>query len=273
MAIRLIALDLDGTLLTSDKRITPATKRALESCIERGVRIVIATGRNIADIPKEIKEISGLRYVIAINGAMVADLETGEMLLRRSIFWKDALQIIDMLRSYPAMYDAYIEGLGKTELRFCETLDQYIPNLTTRSLVRRSRDGIPDMYEYIAKHQSIVDKINVTFKDEQTKEQVRGQLLNMKQIVITSSVPNNLELNFHEATKGSGLSFLTNYLHLKKEETMACGDEGNDLAMLKQAGIGVAMGNGADFVKQQADFVTTSNDEDGVAAVIQRFVL
>lgn len=273
MAIRLIALDLDGTLLTSDKRVSDRNRQALERCARRGIHIVPATGRMPASMPKAVRELFGVRYAISANGASVDDMRTGNSLVKNSIFWEDALRIIDLVRPYPVMYDSYIEGLGKTDNRFLEHLDEYVDRPEQIELIRTTRSGIPDLRAYIETNHPAVDKINVTFRDEETRRELRGLLEKQDGIVVTSSVPNNLELNSSKAGKGEGLAFLTEYLHLKRDETMAFGDEENDLSMIKQAGLGVAMGNGIAALREQADFVTRSNDEDGVAAAIERFVL
>ena len=273
MTVRLITLDLDGTLLTSDKRVSERNIRAVKSCIEKGIYVVPATGRTKSGLPDALREIPGVRYIISANGASVEDMETGGILVRRSIFWKDAMRIIDLVRPYPVMYDSYIEGMGKIENRFLETLGEYVKKPELIKLIRNTRTGLPDLKEFIGEHHPAVDKINVTFKEEDTRKKLRGILEAEQELSVASSVPNNLELNSKEASKGSGLKFLTEYLHLKQEETMAFGDEENDLSMIMQAGFGVAMENAVPAVKAQADFVTDSNDDDGVASAIEKFVL
>lgn len=272
MAIKLIALDLDGTLLTSDKRVSPAVREALESCIEKGIWIVPATGRSSTGIPPEILTVKGLRYAIATNGASVEDLVENKVLLKHRIEMQYALKILDIVKTYPVMYDAYIEGMGKSEYRFLEALEEYVPNSEIRRLIRQTREGVNSLRDYIEEREVDVDKINVTFKDRAIQKELENILLGLDQIVVTSSVANNLELNAKAATKGNGLAFLTEYLHLKREETMAVGDEGNDQSMIEQAGIGVAMGNGNEQVKSRADYVTATNDEDGVAEAIKKLV-
>lgn len=273
MSIRLIALDLDGTLLTSEKKISLANKKALEECLERNIQVVIATGRTGAGIPDEVKSIRGIRYIIGANGAVVEDIRTGLVLKKQSIPKADALKILDIVKTHPLIYDAHIDGLGKIDKRFLENLEEYVPEEEVRNLVRRTRSEITDLRSYIDKGRSDVDKINLTFKERATRELVRQRLNDMSSIVITSSFSNNLELNHRSATKGNGLLFLTSHLGLTPLETMAFGDAENDLTMLKQAGIGVAMGNALASVKAVADYVTVTNDEDGVATAISKLLI
>lgn len=273
MGIRLIALDLDGTLLTSHKQLTPVVKAALESCIKKGIHVVLATGRMHAGIPGELRNMPGIRYVIAANGAVIEDMQQGNILARNSISWRDALDIMDVFRCLPVMFDAQIAGVGKSEGRFLQNLEMYVSDSAICRMIRETREEVTDLRIYIEERQIDVDKFNVTFLDAEIREEVRKSLQRFSNLQITSSLPNNLELNFIEATKGNGLAFLTDYLHLKREETMACGDAENDESMIKQAGLGVVMENASLYMKEVADFVTKSNDEDGVALAINRFVL
>lgn len=273
MGIKLIALDLDGTLLTSDKQLTPVVKAALESCIQKGIHVVLATGRMHAGIPAVLKNMPGIRYIIAANGAVIEDIKEKRVLARKSILWRDALQILDKFRHLPVMYDAQIAGIGKIEHRFLQNLETYVSDPAIRQMIRETREGISDLRSYIEEQQNDVDKFNITFRDEVARAQVRKELQRFKDIQITSSLSNNLELNCMEATKGNGLAFLTDYLQLNRPETMACGDAENDESMIKQAGIGVVMRNASLYMKGAADFVTDSNDDNGVAVAIERFVL
>lgn len=268
MSIKLIALDLDGTLLTSKKQLSPGTVKALNACIQTGIEVVLATGRMGAGIQDVLKSIDRIRYVIGANGAAVEDLYEGKMLHRQCIPKEDILKILNIVKSYPLMYDVHIDGLGKTENHFLENLGEYVADEEIRILIRQTRAGIPDLRSFIENGSSDIDKCNLTFKDEETRKLVRRELSAIDSITITSSLPGNLELNHRLATKGNGLAFLTGYLHLEREETMAFGDAENDLSMLLQAGTGVAMGNAFESVKAHADYVTLSNDEDGIAAAI-----
>lgn len=273
VGIKLIALDLDGTLLTSDKQLTPVVMAALEECIQKGIYVVPATGRMHAGIPAGLKNMPGIRYIIAANGAVIEDVQEGITLARSSILWRDALNILDVFKHLPVMYDAQIAGVGKSEHRFLQNLELYVTDPAIRQMILDTREGVQDLRRYIEEQQINVDKFNITFKDEEMRAQVRKELQRFKDIQITSSLSNNLELNCLEATKGNGLAFLTEYFHLKREETMACGDAENDESMIRQAGMGVVMGNASAYMKELADFVTDSNDENGVAVAIKRFVL
>lgn len=272
MDIKLIAIDMDGTLLTSSKELSARNRQALEQCSLKGIHIVPATGRIVDGIPHEILEIPGVRYVISTNGAVVADLKCNQIITSRKMDWQTALKILNIVDEYPVMYDAYIDGRGKSEERFMAHLEDYGIDCHIKKLIMATRDVVPDIRESIKALETPVDKVNIIFKNDEMRGKVREMLSFIPDILITSSLPNNLEINHKDATKGDALLILADYLGVKREQTMAFGDGENDLTMIQKAGIGVVMENGDETLKQSADFITRSNDKDGVALAIEHFV-
>lgn len=271
--IKLISLDLDGTLLDSRKRLSAGNLQALKACIARGVQIVPTTGRTVDGVPAVVKEIPGVRYAIATNGAIIYDMKEEKIIDRRMLDHSKALSILHILEEYPVMYDPYINGRGITEEKFFNHMDNFGLTKELQDMVRITRDVVPNIIRFVEENDSPIEKINMFFADPSLKSQIRKRLNEISDIIITSSIPLNLEINHPEATKGKGILRLAEYLGISREETMAFGDGENDLSMIIEAGIGVAMENGIDFLKANADYVTKSNDEDGVAAAIDRFVL
>lgn len=271
--IKLISLDLDGTLLDSRKRLSAGNLQALKACIARGVQIVPTTGRTVDGVPAVVKEIPGVRYAIATNGAIIYDMKEEKIIDRRMLDHSKALSILHILEEYPVMYDPYINGRGITEEKFFNHMDNFGLTKELQDMVRITRDVVPNIIRFVEENDSPIEKINMFFADPSLKSQIRERLNEISDIIITSSIPLNLEINHPEATKGKGILRLAEYLGISREETMAFGDGENDLSMIIEAGIGVAMENGMDFLKANADYITKSNDEDGVAAAINRFVL
>ena len=273
MSIKLIALDLDGTLLTTDKRITARTRAAIEECEKRGIEIVPATGRAMRAVPAEILELPGVRYGIFTNGASVWDIREEKSIAAQYIDWQTALKAIEILERYPMLYDLYIEGRGICEAQFLERLDEFgVPPENCR-IIRSSRQPVPNLIAYLKEFHPPVQKINLIFREKAVKAEVRRELSQIDALSVTSSLPWNLEVNAQGATKGGGLERLRAHLNISREETMAFGDGENDLPMLQAAGLGIAMENGADFLKKQADIITLTNDRDGVAAAIEQYAL
>ncbi len=271
--IKLISLDLDGTLLDSRKHLSPKNEKALKDCIAKGINIVPTTGRTVDGVPPVIKEIPGVRYIIATNGAIIYDMREQKVIDSRMLDHDRALAILRMLEQYPVMYDPYINGRGISEERFFNHMDEFGLTKELQDMVRITRDVVPNIIRHVEDANCPIEKINIFFKDSSLKEQIRERLKKIPGNIITSSLPLNLEINNPEATKGKGILRLASYLEISQSQTMAFGDGENDISMIEEAGIGIAMANSIESLKKKADYITKSNDEDGVAAAIEKFVL
>ena len=273
MDIKLIALDLDGTLLTEDKQLSERNRRALEACIEKGIYIVPCTGRTFEGIPAAVRQVKGIQYAILTNGAQIQNAATGEVIERRALDWQRAVQIIDKISGCTLMYDAYADGRGKADRRFLDTLEYYEIRPEICELIRRTREPLPSLRDYLNETHPALDKMNIYFKgyDRETKRQVREALSELEGIAVTSSMPNNLEINGEGASKGNAILLLARYLGLSPSQTMAFGDGENDLSMMELAGIGVAMGNASEKVQSVADFVTDTVDNNGLCKALKQF--
>ena len=268
----LIALDLDGTLLNSQKKLSERNREVLSRCAAAGIQIVPATGRAADGVVPEVRALPGVRYVIATNGGVVTDLEAGKDLKRCTLSNEKALQIFDIIKDYHIMYDPYIKGRGITQPRFIDHMDEFGLTPVLQEMVRFTRDVVPDVIGYVRECGLDVEKINIYMADLEDRERILKALSQVPGIVISSSLFNNLEINAEGATKGNALLWLADYLGIDRSATMAFGDGENDLSMLRDAGIGVAMGNGLESAKAAADEITLTNDEDGVAAAIERLI-
>lgn len=275
MGIRLIATDLDGTLLDDKKQVPERNMQALQECAARGIVIVPATGRTVRGIPDRIRELPGVRYVITTNGAVVADLEKNCIIDSCRLPMEKAVEIMELAAdsSDEIMYDAYIDGDGFSMERFLSNVRYYVKTEGMEELIRKTRQVVPDTIQYVRDQAKEVDKINFFFVDLDAKERMRETLKTVEGILVTSSIPNNLEINAAGADKGGALLRLASYLNMEPAETMAFGDGENDLSMMEKAGIGIAMENGEKSVRKAADYVTLTNEEAGVAAAIEKFIL
>lgn len=269
--IRLIGLDLDGTTLTTDKVLTPHTKEVLETCLKQGIQILPATGRVRTGIPEYLTKIEGIRYALLSNGASVVDLVTGETVYTNCIAWERALEILDLLEDYHTFYDVYALGGGWCEARFYDHVEEYNIDPHIQKLIHTSRKKVKDLREWIRKNQAPVEKINMFFAKEDERQRAFRELGEVPDILATCSLGNNLEINHASCNKGDALIRLGEILHIPSQQIMACGDGNNDLEMIRQAGVGVAMENGEESLKKAADFITKSNDEEGVAYAIEKF--
>jgi Cof subfamily protein (haloacid dehalogenase superfamily) len=270
--IKLIAIDLDGTLLDSKKRLSDVNRKVLIQCIQKKIWIVPCTGRTLYGIPKEVKDISGIRYAITTNGAVIEDMEEKTVIGTRMLSREHALELLRLVDSYHVMYDPYIDRRGITEPRFYEHLSEYSLTVELQEMVRMTRDVCPNIIEFVEKNDQPVEKINLFFPDMEDRARRRAELEKRGDILVTSSIPNNLEINAIGATKGEAILRLASHLGISEKQIMAIGDGENDFSMIQKAGIGVAMKNGSKELYAAADYITDTNDENGVASAIDHFV-
>lgn len=271
--IRLIALDLDGTLLDSQKRLSARNEAALRECISQGIYVVPCTGRIWGGVPETVRTIPGIHYAITTNGAVVEDVAGHHVLDERKLEPTRAADILELAEKFHTMYDAYINGGAYGETRFMEHMDRYgIPDIL-QTMIRQTRQEVPNVKAKILELNLPVEKINFFFGDQQERSRARHALQARGDVVVSSSSDCNLEINALGATKGEAILRLARHIGLNREQTMGFGDGENDITMIRTVGLGVVMGNAADSLKAEADYVTISNDEDGVADAIEKLVL
>lgn len=269
--IRLIALDLDGTVLNDKKELTPRTAAALTAAAEQGALIVPATGRTATGIPDSLLALPGVRYAITANGARVIDLASGQTLCALYIPRDAALDAYDRLLRYDCLLDIFQDGQGYTTASNLACLPEYAPqNLI--GYVTSTRKVLEDMRGFVAAQAHGLEKFTLFFRYEEERRRAWAEMEGLG-LTAVSSLPRNMELNAAGVNKGRGLLMLADALGLPAASLMACGDGGNDLEMVRAAGLGVAMANAFDEVKAAADFVTRSNNEDGVAYAVEKFML
>lgn len=267
--IKLIAIDLDGTLLNDQKTITAKTQAVLKEAKKQGVRVVLCSGRPLLGIAHYLDEL-GLRengdYAITYNGGLVQKTDTGEVLSEKILTKSDVVSLYDLSRE-----------LG-VPMNFIDLEKIYSPAppkgrpslygniMTALPFVHVSMDTLPDDL-----------KINkaIFCTDQPTLDQAISRIPSFftERYTLMKSRPILLEIMNKEVDKGKGLQALGRHLGIHAGEMMALGDQENDLAMIRYAGLGVAMGNAIDRVKATAQFITGTNTEDGVAYAVERFVL
>ena len=272
MKPKLILTDLDGTLLRDDKSLSPANRAALVRAAAQGAEVVVATGRFFGGIPRELLELPFLRYFILMNGAKVYDRREDRVLYRSEIPLAQAERVMDLLEPLDCTVDCYQNDVGWMERRYFDHLDYYVTDPVSRAMVRSHRRPVDDLRAQVRAGGDTVQKMQAYFPHLELRPQVMALLRREVPGVVQSvSLPTNLELNAAGATKGAALAALCRALGVDPLDTAAFGDGTNDVSMLAAAGVGVAMANGAPETKQAADLVTASNQEDGVALVLDRW--
>ena len=272
--IKIIVLDLDGTLLTSDKKISPRNYAALEQAAEKGIHIVPSTGRFYDGMPAVVRELPFVRYAITVNGAEIYDAREDRVLHRAEMTPAQAEEVFAFLDTLPVVYDCYQDGWGWMEKSLYDRAGDFIEDPKVLSMVKDLRTPVEGFRELIRSRNRGVQKIQMFFKDmDKRAESLPLLRQRFPGLNVTSSITNNLELNSLDAHKGVALLKLCDILGVDPAQTMAFGDGLNDITMLQTAALGVAMDNAYPEVKEAANFITDTNDHDGVAKAIEQFCL
>lgn len=270
--IKLVAADMDGTLLNGERRITEYTQNVIKKAMSQGIYFVPATGRSVNALPQELKSLKELRYGIFSNGATVYDLWEEKTLYQNQFSRERALELVRFLRAFEVMLSVNRNGRSFGEREAMERIDDYELDENTRAIILGSRQPVENLEDLLETQDGNVEKITLVFRTMEERARVWGILSGIDDIQFASSLPKNIEISLKGCNKGDGLLHLTKHLGLKQEETMACGDADNDREMLETAGIAVVMENGLESMKEIADYITVSNNEDGVAKAMEKFI-
>lgn len=270
--IKLIAFDLDNTLLTSKKEITPATLETLEAAAKKGIEIVPATGRFWNAVPDGVKAMKFIHYAITLNGAEIFNVRNSKVLARFEIPLERAITIARVLDELPVIYDCIIDGRSFIKKEFHERLADFAISEWQLKVLRDLRTPVEDVYTLMRNKNMNIQKMQLFTLDMDLREKLLQSLpVLFPQNIITTSVPNNIEINDVKANKGNGLKFIAKHAGIKDSDTLAFGDGLNDVHMMKAAGVGIAMENACDEVKAVAAHITSSCDNNGVAEGIKKF--
>lgn len=274
--VKLIALDLDGTLFNSQSQISAHNIDTIKKANEAGATVVISTGRPYSGLPFEQLKGSGIRFAITTNGSAIYEIESGKCLFEEAMDEDIILPILDFLLTKDIHMDAFIGGKGYTPVQ-CVAAGQKLANPPAlKHYILNTRVRVDNLPLFIHENQLKVQKMTLNFYPEgdvfKDREEVRKYLESNPAVTTVSGGYNNLEFTRADVNKGVGLQKMAQLLDIPVAQTMAVGDTENDLAIIRAAGVGVAMGNATAAVKSSADYITTSNDEDGVAAAIAHFL-
>ena len=288
---KMIAVDLDGTMLNSYGEVTENTKRVIKQTIQKGTDVVIASGRSIDSIKSIAEEVGSSKYMIAGNGAVVYDIKSGKILYEKYIPKAKALNIIKICEQNSIYYNIYTnksiiadslrynvlyyykenlkkEDSKKTRITLVDNVQKYIEEMKDEKIMKIFIcDGTRSVFNSIIKKFS--DMTELDFLD----------ISHMSRKIIkhgTIEVPIEYyytEITMKDVDKWYAIEFLINKLGIQKEEVMTIGDNMNDKKMIEEAGLGVTMKGSTPAVKQVADFITEDNNNEGVAKAIEKFIV
>ena len=273
MTIKLIALDLDGTTLNNNRVISAANRQALEAAVDKGVNVVIATGRTFSALPPDVFEIRGIQYVLTSNGAVITDLRTKQVVYENCIAPDAVEAAVDLLKQYDFMIETFTDGNAYIEKSHYDHIKETRLSFRHVDYVLTTRQPVAGLYDFILEHKEHIENINVNFENQEDRAMMREVLSKLPKTTLTTSFDHNLEIGGATTSKAGALKELGKVLGVAPEEMMAVGDSPNDMAMMQIAGMPVAVGNAKEEVKAIAKYVTATNHEDGVAQAVQKFVL
>ncbi len=267
MNYKMIALDMDGTLLDESKNISSRNKKAIQKAKAIGKKVVIATGRPLVGIKWVLNELeinASDDYVIAFNGALVQNVHTEDVIFQRTL----SLEDYTYLYQFSQEYGVHIQALTESYV----TTPVHNPYTQVEADINQIQTVLCDVHAFDP-NETIV---KVMFVDEKEKlddiEKHLPEVLKSKYSVLRSA-PIFLEFLNPEVNKGVGVQAIAAVENYDASEIICVGDAGNDIAMIEYAGLGVAMANASPAVKDVANHITDSNEEDGVAKVIETFML
>lgn len=284
---KLVVIDLDGTMLNQYGIITEKTKKAISKAQEKGVEVMIASGRAITSVKRFSKEINSNKYFISGNGAITYDIKNNKILYENILSKTKALKIIKICEENSIYYNVYTEnGIIAKNLSY-NTLYYYKDNLTKPDENRTHINIVENVYDYFEQREEKILKIMICDEHKTVFNSIVRKLKELSEIEVleVSHMSRKIikqgtdeialeyfytEVSAKDVDKWNALEEIIGLMNISKEEVVTIGDNANDLKMITNAGLGVAMGESAPYVKQSADIIAPTNDEDGVAIILNK---
>ena len=286
---KLVAIDLDGTMLNSYGMVTENTKQVIKNTINKGTQLIIASGIPIDSIKTIAKEIGTENYFIAGNGALIYDIKKDEIIYEKFMNKQKVLEIIKICEENSIAYNIYTEKTIIAKGLKYNVLYYYKENLKKEENKKTNITIVEDVYEYI-KNLENEKFLKITVCDEtksvfnsiirklRTVEDIDVlDVLHMSRKMIkqgTEDVPIEYyytEISLKDVDKWNAIEYLANKMNISKDEIIAIGDNINDKKMIENAKVGIAMGQSTPVITKIADFVTLNNNEDGVAKALEKY--
>lgn len=269
---RLIVSDFDGTLLSSGQTISDEVRSTISEYVACGGIFAVCTGRMLTSILPRVRELGLKGLVVAYQGTVIAEIESGKILKNDYINHEDVAEICDYIESLKQHVNTYSEEILYSDIgsRFPDE-DIYLKRYEKITGVHAERIDSP-MSEFVKKRKLDCQKITSLVAPNE-REGLYLKLLDKfgARFDVTCSADVLVEISPLNDNKGEALKYLSRYFDISLENTVAVGDNLNDMSMIKAAGIGVAVGNAVDALKKAADFVSVTNDEGAVAQIIKKY--
>ncbi|MBQ0066074.1 MAG: HAD family phosphatase [Firmicutes bacterium] len=272
MKYKCIALDMDGTLLNSDKKISEKTRLAIEEAAKMGKIIVLNTGRGVSELSDFREILKDVRYANCLSGGLVYDFQEEKAIFSQELPYT----LVQELFPYARLEECMIHCLSKesyVEQYAFDHMERYHMDVY-KDHFRRLAIKLEDLQKAHKEQRFIVHKFNMYHNNQAGRDRSRARLVEKGYPVeLVDAETTSLEITQKGIDKGNGLRKLGEYLGFTMDELIVVGDADNDLAALKVAGLAVAMGNSNENVRKVCDVIVADNDHDGVAQAIQEYLL
>ena len=270
--IKLVASDLDGTLLNKNKEITPRLFEALKKLNDLGIYFVPSTGRPFGTVPQTIKELPFLKYVTTSNGATIYDAEKKKNIIENYLTPEAVDAIIEIAKELPVITEYFIEGKAYIAKDVYDDLTPFDLTESHKTYIKNSRTPVENFWEEMKRNDTVLENINLVFKDMDLRKQTWNKLKALGLASVTAATAINIEITSLFATKAQALEKLCDVLGFTRENVLAMGDGDNDMPMIQFAGIGVAMANGEEHIKQAADIIADDCNDFGAAKILEQII-
>ena len=269
MKYKLLALDMDGTTLNSEKKISPKTAQAISELSKSGVHVVLSTGRGLTEVSDYKEELKFMHYGILVSGGYIYDFKNSKAVVAHPLSEDLLMKLIDGgLEEKVMIHILSVDEsmMNRDDIAHIEDFHMEI----YKDMYERITVDCKDFKKYVRENPGKVMKFNMYHRTKKSRERNLQRFKN-EPITFSYAEETALEASPKGITKASGLHELCEFLKIDISETVAVGDAPNDLEILRAAGVAAVMGNASDEIKKIADFVTDDNDHDGVVKVIEKF--
>ena len=266
---RLLSLDMDGTLLNSAKQIPDETAAAIKQLMNRGVEVVVGTGRGMAELADYREAFKGMNYGLLVSGGLIYDFQQEKPVTMHTLSLAQCQRLLEAAAEEDAM--VHILTVHDSVAREQDIFHMEDFSMSVyQDMYERICDRQEDLNRYVQEHADEILKINLYHRSTASRERSRQRLAGLGMNLVLAEIT-GLEASPAGITKASGLKELCSLLNIPLAATVAVGDAPNDFEILQAAGLAAAMGNATDAIKGICDVVVSDNDHNGVLDVINRY--
>lgn len=273
MKYKLIACDLDGTLLQDDSKVSRENLDAIGKITQKGIIFALVTGRTLYEIPEELLKCSDIRYIVFSDGSVACDRKNDTELYSKYIDRKTALKLFNLLKPLSVMTEIYQDGHPVTEKRNLnnDSYEYYKIDEDYRSVIDQTRIGVDNLESYIEGCEKI-ELFNIFFREQAQCSEYAKLLENIDEIQFTTSMENNIEITSKSVLKGVALERLCDYLRISSDSVICVGDSPNDFSMFDFSGLALSAGNACEEVKKRTDKTVCTNNEHIVKYILENIL-